>query len=456
MLCPRSNESWQRQQDIEEHSSIQQKCAWPGWGLAWRIHGPLSQRRRCQREELAATVAHEQAALPVCDGCCCNEAARLPLPTAEHAATAHGSTAQRLPSLSAVVIAPVVPPSNRAARRCPLPQPRQSPRPSLSGLGSAFPRCAPLRRRRAPGRRVSVPNMGKILDEPRFPVVDNAPDFWKTGACRHEDPPGQGRNVAATPRLAVPPLRGRRLRRRRSRSRACRLSLAVGNFNMSDWGMCAGVTAVCAPVGFYAGGARCRGGAAPGLPRLSALPLLLHLLHKRSHCVLCICRQHYISRCVYPCVWCRATDASLPVAAAHPAPRPATRVSPAAGAQRSPAFAKVSGAMARPSMIAAALMGGLAGFMLAYQVGAASCTLSPISINHNATVVLLSALELPLGCACGHLLEPTASVTTLAAAELQRPPAGPAAQRGGGARQQALNASASPARAGKLSAARRS
>jgi hypothetical protein len=39
----------------------------------------------------------------------------------------------------------------------------------------------------------------------------------------------------------------------------------------------------------------------------------------------------------------------------------------AAGAQRSPAFAKVSGAMAVPTMWAAACMGGVAGFLLAYQ-----------------------------------------------------------------------------------------
>lgn len=38
-----------------------------------------------------------------------------------------------------------------------------------------------------------------------------------------------------------------------------------------------------------------------------------------------------------------------------------------AGAQRSPAFSKVSGAMARPSMWAGACMGAMAGFMLAYQ-----------------------------------------------------------------------------------------
>lgn len=39
----------------------------------------------------------------------------------------------------------------------------------------------------------------------------------------------------------------------------------------------------------------------------------------------------------------------------------------AAGANASPAYAKVAGNMARPSMVAGLLMGATAGFMLAYQ-----------------------------------------------------------------------------------------
>lgn len=39
----------------------------------------------------------------------------------------------------------------------------------------------------------------------------------------------------------------------------------------------------------------------------------------------------------------------------------------AAGSSPSPAFAKVSGNMARPSMVAGAVMGAAAGFLLAYQ-----------------------------------------------------------------------------------------
>ena len=38
-----------------------------------------------------------------------------------------------------------------------------------------------------------------------------------------------------------------------------------------------------------------------------------------------------------------------------------------AGTSRSPAFAKVAGAMGRPSMWAGACLGAMAGFMLAYQ-----------------------------------------------------------------------------------------
>ncbi|PRW60584.1 NADH-ubiquinone oxidoreductase kDa subunit-like [Chlorella sorokiniana] len=85
--------------------------------------------------------------------------------------------------------------------------------------------------------------MGKILDEPKWPVVDAAPSFSKT----------------------------------------------VGNFSLDDWGLAAGVAAVSAPLGYLA------------------------------------------------------------------------------GAQRSPAYAKVAGSMARPTMWTAVLMGATAGFMLAYQ-----------------------------------------------------------------------------------------
>lgn len=38
-----------------------------------------------------------------------------------------------------------------------------------------------------------------------------------------------------------------------------------------------------------------------------------------------------------------------------------------AGAQRSPAYAKVAGSMARPTMWTAVMMGATAGFLLAYQ-----------------------------------------------------------------------------------------
>ncbi|KAL4855037.1 Protein S-acyltransferase 11 [Chlorella vulgaris] len=85
--------------------------------------------------------------------------------------------------------------------------------------------------------------MGRILDAPKWPVIDPAPGFGKT----------------------------------------------VSNFNLEDWGLAAAVTAISFPLGYLA------------------------------------------------------------------------------GAQRSPAFAKVSGAMAVPTMWAAACMGGVAGFLLAYQ-----------------------------------------------------------------------------------------
>ncbi|KAG7667012.1 hypothetical protein Ndes2526B_g04495 [Nannochloris sp. 'desiccata'] len=85
--------------------------------------------------------------------------------------------------------------------------------------------------------------MGKILDEPKFPVVNRAPSFWQT----------------------------------------------VGNFNLKDWALFGGLTAISYPLGFAAGG------------------------------------------------------------------------------NPSPAFAKISGAMNRPSGVMGAIIGATAGFMLAYQ-----------------------------------------------------------------------------------------
>jgi hypothetical protein len=41
--------------------------------------------------------------------------------------------------------------------------------------------------------------------------------------------------------------------------------------------------------------------------------------------------------------------------------------SPSPGGNPSPAFAKISGAMNRPSGVMGAIIGGIAGFMLAYQ-----------------------------------------------------------------------------------------
>lgn len=64
-----------------------------------------------------------------------------------------------------------------------------------------------------------------------------------------------------------------------------------------------------------------------------------------------------------------ATAVAPPPHAAHPGVPPSSPIAPAtnAGAQVSPAYAKVAGAMARPSMWTGACMGALAGFMLAYQ-----------------------------------------------------------------------------------------
>lgn len=73
------------------------------------------------------------------------------------------------------------------------------------------------------------------------------------------------------------------------------------------------------------------------------------------------CTIKVVRRCRHPCA------AYSQVLGCPNAPILPTHPFFPAGAQRSPAFAKVSGAMARPSMWAGACLGALAGFMLAYQ-----------------------------------------------------------------------------------------
>jgi len=114
--------------------------------------------------------------------------------------------------------------------------------------------------------------MGKILDDPPFPVIERAPGFWRTGALVL----GCHLFRWCKPHRFLTPLR----------PFGC---CAVGNFNLTDWGVFGGLSAISYPLGY------------------------------------------------------------------------------AAGASPSPAFAKVSGNMARPSAGMATILGAMAGFMLAYQ-----------------------------------------------------------------------------------------
>lgn len=82
----------------------------------------------------------------------------------------------------------------------------------------------------------------------------------------------------------------------------------------------------------------------------------------------CAVHQLHVYSCVHhplACTGRRTASALEPCCTLHN--HLASLRGPPAGAQRSPAFAKVSGAMGRPSMWMGATLGALAGFMLAYQ-----------------------------------------------------------------------------------------
>ena len=79
--------------------------------------------------------------------------------------------------------------------------------------------------------------MGVIFDEPKYPVIDPAPGFWRTG----KDPLMRDRSgLQGAPFMSSAP------HNRRSVS-------TVGNYGLRDYGTFAGVTALCAPYGYYVG-----------------------------------------------------------------------------------------------------------------------------------------------------------------------------------------------------------
>lgn len=97
--------------------------------------------------------------------------------------------------------------------------------------------------------------MGKILDEPPYPVVDSAPDFWTTG--------GLGRPLHCLlrmlsrclplwqPRYVLCAARGTH---NGSQPLGKLWLRAVGNFNLRDVGVMAAATGISLPLGYAAGG----------------------------------------------------------------------------------------------------------------------------------------------------------------------------------------------------------
>ena len=77
--------------------------------------------------------------------------------------------------------------------------------------------------------------MGVFFDEPGYPVIDKAPQFWKTGDLVN--------------RLCFVLAEGLALRTDCDNV----ATFAVGNFNVKDWATFAGVPAVCYPFGWAVG-----------------------------------------------------------------------------------------------------------------------------------------------------------------------------------------------------------
>ena len=77
--------------------------------------------------------------------------------------------------------------------------------------------------------------MGVIFDEPKYPVIDKAPGFLKTGKCEEES------IMLVSARSSLSDLESEIVLH------------AVRNFSMSDYTTFAGTTALCAPFGYLVG-----------------------------------------------------------------------------------------------------------------------------------------------------------------------------------------------------------
>ena len=80
--------------------------------------------------------------------------------------------------------------------------------------------------------------MGIFFDEPKYPVIDKAPSFWRTGTESSRFCFQQQQQTLANASMTAAGL------------------CAVGNFNLTDWGVFALCTGGSLPYGWVAGGQR--------------------------------------------------------------------------------------------------------------------------------------------------------------------------------------------------------
>lgn len=86
--------------------------------------------------------------------------------------------------------------------------------------------------------------MGKILDEPQYPVVEKTPGFWRTGPS--------SANLQHIPARVLVPADDDECSRR-SPLIVCICLCAVKNFNTADLGMAAAAAGFSVPIAYMAG-----------------------------------------------------------------------------------------------------------------------------------------------------------------------------------------------------------